>query len=186
MPDETPSTEEPRNDQAAPATRTVPPVPGHPKKKQSRLLMAGGIIALIVIIVIAAFFSISVEPNLAPDPGVTYPFTTSYAILIPEGQSIQIAGIPIIALTAGDEMIMKIGDRNEKFVVGETKTISERRALFTMLGITLFSTNYRIEATYRGSTGNNADFYLIIRTSKQVPSFLIERILPPEIRAQPA
>lgn len=177
MADESPHTEE---------SPIASPGPEQSKKKQSRLLVAGGILAIVIILILAAFLSISVEPDLAPDQGATYPYTTTYAVLIPEGKLIQIAGTPIIALTAGDEMILKIGDKNEKFVIGQTKTISERRALFKVLGVSLLSTNYRIEATYRGSVGSNADFYLIIRTSKQVPSFLIERILPAEIQAQPA
>ncbi len=88
-------------------------------------------------------------------------------------------------LTAGDELLMKIGDNNEKFVIGQTKTISEHRAVFRVFGLDTLSTNYKIDATYRGLVGDHADFYLIVRTSDQIPSFLIERILPGEIQARP-
>lgn len=81
---------------------------------------------------------------------------------------------------------MKIGDRNEKFVAGQTRNISERRAEFVVLGIPVFSTNYLIEATYRGRSGPDADFSLMVRTSRQVPSSLIERVLPAEINTRPA
>jgi len=154
------------------------------KKKRSRLIIIGAVI-VIFLIILAAILTLSVHPDMPPEQGASYPYTTTYAVLIPDGQVIQIAGTSIIALTAGEEMIMKIGERNEKFVVGETKTISERRAEFQILGLPILSTNYLIEATYRGRSGNNADFYLLIRTSRQVPSFLVERILPGEINARP-
>ena len=162
------------------------PVSGTEKKIHRNSLIAGAIIGIIVILVIAAFLTLSVQADLPPDPGTVYPYTTTYAVLIPDGLPIRIAGTPILVLTAGDELIMKIGDQNEKFVAGQTKAISERRAEFRALGIPLLSTNYLIEATYRGRSGPNADFFLIVRTSRQVPSFFIERILPAEIQARPA
>ena len=44
----------------------------------------------------------------------------------------------------------------------------------------------KIDATYIGRLGNHAEFYLIVSTSDQVPSSLIEQILPGEIKAHPA
>lgn len=162
------------------------PVPVTPKKVSRGYLITGAIIGVLVVIALAAFLTLSIQADLSPEPGATYPYTTTYAVLIPDGQVIRIAGTPIIVLTSGDELIMKIGDQNEKFVVGQTKRISERKAEFRALGIPILSTNYLIEATYRGRYSSNADFFLIVRTSRQVPSFLIERILPPEIQARPA
>lgn len=155
------------------------------KGKRTRMVIAGAV-AAILLVILAAVLTVSVQPDMPAERGASYPYTTTYAVLIPEGKVIQIAGLPIITLTAGDEMILKIGDRSEKFVTGETRTISERRAEFRVLGLPVLSTNYLIEAMYRGRAGSNADFFLIIRTSGQVPSFLIERILPPEIQARPA
>jgi hypothetical protein len=162
------------------------PVPGTQKKVHRNYLIVGTILGILVILIIAAFLTLSVKADLPPDPGTGYPYTTTYAVLIPDGLPIRIAETPILVLTSGNELIMKIGDQNEKFVAGQTKTISERRAEFRALGIPLLSTNYLIEATYRGRSGPNADFFLIVRTSRQVPSFLIERILPAEIQARPA
>ena len=163
-----------------------PPAPPTEKKIPRFSLIAGAVIGIFVILIIAAFLTLSVQADLPPEPGTVYPYITTYAILIPDGLPIRIAGTPILVLTSGDELIMKIGDQNEKCVAGQTKTISERKAEFRALGIPLLSTNYLIEATYRGRSGPNADFFLIVRTSRQVPSFLIERILPVEIQARPA
>jgi len=161
--------------------------PDQPSRKKSYpgLKIAIAVIVILIVIVLASFLTLSVEPGFPAEPDALYPYTVTYDVLLPEGQLIQIAGTPIIVLTAGDELLMKIGDNNEKFVVGQTKTISEHRAVFRVLGIDILSTNYRIDATYRGLVGDHTDFYLIVRTSREVPSFLIQQILPREIQARP-
>ncbi len=74
----------------------------------------------------------------------------------------------------------------KNFVAGQTRTISERKAVCRILGAEILSTNYKIDATYIGRLGIHAEGYLIVSTSDQVPSSLIERILPGEIKAHPA
>ncbi|MFA5296424.1 MAG: hypothetical protein WC382_13035 [Methanoregulaceae archaeon] len=147
--------------------------------------IALAVIVLIIVFILAAVLTLSVQPDLPPESGAVYPYTTTYQVLLPDGQPIAIAGTTIIVLTVDDELFLRIGDQNEKFVVGQTKTISERKAVFRSLGFSILSTNYRIDTTYLGRSGDRADFFLIIRTSRQVPSFLIDRILPGEIRARP-
>lgn len=162
----------------------VPPGKKDEKRLKKGHLLAIAVLCFFLIVVATALATLTVQADLPPEPGTTYPYTTTYAVLIPEGKPVSIAGMEIIVLASGDEMLMRIGDRTEKFVVGETKTISERHAVFRTLGIGIFSTNYRIGATYRGKSGNLADFYIVIATSRQVPSFLIERVLPPSIQAR--
>jgi len=162
----------------------VPAGKGKEKRRKKGHLYAIAILCIVLIVIAAALVTLTVQADLPPEPGTTYPYTTTYAVLIPEGKPVSIAGMEIIVLASGDEMLMRIGDRTEKFVVGETKTISERHAVFRTLGIGIFSTNYRIGATYRGKSGGLADFYIVIATSRQVPSFLIERVLPPSIQAR--
>jgi len=158
---------------------------GGQKRRLKRSHVLGiAILCIVLVIVLSAFATLTVQADLPPEPGVTYPYTATYAVLIPEGKTVTIAGMDIVSLTSGDELIMKIGNRTEKFAVGDTRTISERRALFQALGIGIFSSNYRIEATYKGMSGSLAEFYLVISTSSQVPSFLIQRVLPPEIQAR--
>jgi len=168
-----------------PISQDRPPAPGAGRTREKNRTIALAVIALVVIVILAAVVTLSIQADLPPEPGAVYPYTTTYQVLLPDGQPIAIAGTTIIVLTSDDELFLRIGDQNEKFVVGQTKTISERKAVFRSLGIGILATNYRIDATYLGRTGNRADFFLIIRTSEQVPSFLIERILPREIQARP-
>ena len=44
----------------------------------------------------------------------------------------------------------------------------------------------RLDATYLGRSGDTAQFSLTFRTSEQVPSFLVGRLLPPGVQARPA
>ena len=167
----------------------VGPKGGTPQETgKSRSVLKIGLAILFILIVLAviAFLTLSVDPSLPAEPGTRYPYTTTYAVQIPDGQQVMIAGTPIIVLSTGDELILKIGDTNEKFVAGQTRTISERKAVFRILGAEILSTNYKIDATYIGRLGNHAEFYLIVSTSDQVPSSLIEQILPGEIKAHPA
>jgi hypothetical protein len=50
----------------------------------------------------------------------------------------------------------------------------------------VLETDFQIFLTYKGVNDNRAYFDLIIRTEKQVPEFLLQRLLPPEIDARPA
>jgi hypothetical protein len=71
-------------------------------------------------------------------------------------------------------------------VVGETRGISERRAVITTLGvITLLDTHFQIDLVYKGERDNRAYFDMAVHTSQQVPDFLIRQLLPNEIDATP-
>ena len=113
----------------------VPAGKGKEKRHTKSHLYAIAILCIVLIVIAAALVTLTVQADLPPEPGTTYPYTTTYAVLIPEGKPVSIAGMEIIVLASGDEMLMRIGDRTEKFVVGETKTISERHAVFRTLGI---------------------------------------------------
>jgi hypothetical protein len=71
-------------------------------------------------------------------------------------------------------------------VIGEERLISERRAVIKALGIPVADTNYQMYVRFLGIQGKNIHFYLTIKTSSQIPQFLIDRILPLEIQARPA
>jgi len=45
--------------------------------------------------------------------------------------------------------------------------------------------DFKVDATYQGKSGDTTQFYLAFRTSQQVPSFLIGRLLPAGVQARP-
>jgi hypothetical protein len=146
------------------------------------------VLALIVIVILAAVvavltLSVSVS-NVSP--GTSLPFTTNYGVSFPEGQTITIGNTHINVLSYQNELISDIDGDRQKLVVGEDRVISERRAVITTLGaITLMDTNFQINLTYKGERDNRAYFDMAVHTSKQVPDFLLTRLLPPEIDARP-
>jgi len=143
------------------------------------------LIILAIIIAVVAWLSLSVTvTNVAP--GVSLPFTTTYGVSFPEGQTITIGNIHINVLSYQNELISDIDGVRQKQVVGEDRIISERRAVITTLGaITLMDTNFQINLKYTGERDNRAYFDLAVHTSQQVPDILLKQLLPAEIDARP-
>ena len=159
--------------------------PSGGKKKRRGWIAAAVILIIVIVIASSAYLSITVNPDIPPPPEAVLPYRATYEVLIPEGQDLAIGNTDILILSTGPELTMKIGDRREEFVVGQTKTITERDALVTVLGFRVFEMTYRIDATYQGMTGDQADFFLILFTSQPVPDILIQRLLPGQIQLRP-
>lgn len=156
-----------------------------PKKGFSKLKIAVGILGVVAIIAIAAMLTLNVTLT-NPDVGRSYPYTTTYDVLFPDGEKVNVANTPMMALTFEDEMIIDVDGKRSKIVVGEEKLISERKAIVSALGIRILDTNFQIYLKYLGMQGDKARFALTVKTSNQVPQQLVERLLPPEIEARPA
>ncbi len=144
-----------------------------------------GVILLIIIILAAALLTLDVNVTNV-SPGGAMPFTTSYGVSFPEGQTITVGNTHINVLSYQNELISDIDGDRQKLVVGEDRIISERRAVITTLGIiTLMDTNFQINLKYKGERDNRAYFDMAVHTSKQVPDILLRQLLPNEIDARP-
>ena len=141
---------------------------------------------LIVLVLLLAWFTLSLEPTLPAQTGAVYAHTSTYDMKAPDGETLMIGSTPFLALVDGNVAHVKIGDTVDTMAVGDTKVITEKRAVVKTLGITVFDTNYRIDATYRGVMGGKPDFYLTLRTSSQIPQVLLDRMLPREMVLNPA
>lgn len=156
-----------------------------PKKGISRLKIVLGILGVVAIIAIVALFTLNVTLSNA-DIGRSYPYTTTYDVLFPDGERVNVANTQMMALTFEDEMIIDVDGKRSKIVVGEEKLISERKAIVSALGVRILDTNFQIYLKYLGMQGDKARFALTVKTSNQVPQQLVEQLLPPEIEARPA
>jgi hypothetical protein len=143
------------------------------------------VVGLILILLVAAYLTIGLEQS-SPYAGATYPWTTTYEVLFPDGKQVYIGSTSLMALSYQNEVIIDVDGDREKMVIGEERLISERRAVIRALGIPIADTNYQMYVKFLEVQGKNIKFYLTIKTSQQVPQFLIERILPSEIQARPA
>jgi hypothetical protein len=143
------------------------------------------LIVILIILAIAALLTLSVNVTTV-SPGNPMPFTTNYGVSFPEGQTITIGNTHIIVLSYQNELNSDIDGDRQKLVVGESRVISERRAVITTLGlITVMDTYFQINLKYNGDRDNRAYFDMAVHTSKQVPSYLLDRLLPPELDARP-
>jgi hypothetical protein len=144
-----------------------------------------GLVVLVILLLVAAFLTLNVNV-VGSEPDVTYPFSTMYGVSFPEGETITIGNIHILVLSYQNELITDIDGTREKLVVGEDRKLSERRARISTLGaLPVADTNFQITLRYKGERENRAYFDMTLRTSKQVPDFLIKRLLPAEIDARP-
>jgi hypothetical protein len=172
----------------------IPPTPPGEQKRGSPGGPGGSgrfklfLIALAVICIVAliGIYTLNVQITFS-NPRATYPYTTTYDVHFPLGKPVSIGNTRMIALTAGDEMIIQV-DQNpgEKILVNEERKISERKAIISLYGVPMLQTNFQIYLRYLGLDENKARFYLTVKRSDDIPQFIIDRLLPAEIDAVPA
>ncbi|HEX3000980.1 MAG TPA: hypothetical protein VHN82_01190 [Methanoregula sp.] len=144
-----------------------------------------GVIVLVLVIATLAIFTLTVAV-LESKAGTQFPYTTNYRVTLPDGQPVTIGNSHILVTSYNDELLADVDGTKEKLVVGQQRVISPRHAQVTMMGIPVIDTDFQITLTYLGSTGKNANFDMSIKTSTQVPEFIVRRLIPPSMNAQPA
>ncbi|MGA2917993.1 hypothetical protein [Methanoregula sp.] len=143
------------------------------------------LVVLIIIVAVAGILTLTVSVTNV-SPGNALPYTTNYGVSFPEGQTLAIGNTQISVLSNQNELFSNIDGDQQKLVVGEDRNISERRAVITTLGaITLVDTYFQIDLKYDGDRDNRAYFDMAVHTSRQVPDYLLNRLLPTEIDARP-
>jgi hypothetical protein len=143
-----------------------------------------GIIALIIIVVVLAALTLSVAVLDQPT-GSSFPYTTTYRVSLPDGETVTIGNSRILVLTMGNEVDTSVDGSKERLAVGQERTISPRYARISALGVPIIDTDFQIVLKYIGPSGTNALFDMKIMTSRQVPEILIRQIIPPRMGAQP-
>lgn len=144
-----------------------------------------GLVGLFIIAAVVAFLTLSVSVTTV-STNYALPYTANYAVTFPEGQPISIGNSQMTVLSFENEIISDIDGNRQKLMDGETRTISERRAVITTFGVVkLMDTNFLVTLKYKGNRDNLAYFDMAIQTSQQVPDMLLRQILPSAIHAQP-
>ena len=139
-----------------------------------------GIIVLVIILMAAAILTLTVT-TVNPEQGATYPYTTLYAVSLPEGEVVNIGTTRMVVLSFENEMLADVDGNREKLVIGEERQLAERRARITTLGIPVLETNFQIGLKYKGVLDKRAFFDLTVQAQKQVPEFILSRLLPASI-----
>ncbi len=172
--------------QAQPAPQPAPQVVVIKEKKGwglgTKILL--GLIAVVIIVGIIAALTLTVAVLDQPT-GSSFPYTTSYRVSLPDGETVTIGNSRNLVLTMGNEVDTSVDGNKERLAIGQERTISPRYARISALGIPVIDTDFQIMLKYIGSSGNNALFDMKIMTSRQVPEILIRRIIPAGMGAQP-
>lgn len=155
--------------------------------KRHRLLTIAGIVVIgILVAVAAAIMTMTILPDQPGIPGTPLPYSTTFQVSLPEGEKVSIGSLEIVALQTEEGIVLKIGDRREEMAPGEEREISDRNATILFFGQPVYTTGYRLMVTWRGMDREHALFSITMKTSRQVPDWLISRILPGGIQASPA
>jgi len=157
----------------------------HPRRRNWRLILALSAIGLVLLVAILAVLTFSVA--IVPSSGATtYPYTVTYDVVFPHGEQVQIGNISIVAIPYPDRVSLSVDKVPYEIRLNETRQITAKHGTVTMLGIALLSFDFTLDAEYRGMSGNDATFRLAVRTSDQLPKFMIDRLLPGDVQARPA
>ncbi|WP_298670231.1 hypothetical protein [uncultured Methanofollis sp.] len=166
-------------------TSPLPPPPRETVKQGGKKRIVLGVLGVLLLLAVAAAFTLHVEIG-DPKSGVTYPYTATYNVWFPDGEPFTIGNARMMVLSYGDELILDVNGNRQKLVVGEEKELAEHHASMNVFGVTLLSTDFKMLLKYRGPVDGKANFFLSVRTSRQVPDFVVDLFLPEEVRAQPA
>lgn len=186
----------PSPDPALQGTPPMEPVPNRPRpfsvpvppKRSARSrwgwYLGLSLIGLVLITLIVAFISIGITIG-GSEQVAHYPYTVTYDVTFPNSNPVQIGNILIVAIPYADHVSLSVDKVPYDIRVGEQKEITRKQAAVTMLGFPLLSFYFKLDATYNGLVDGNAGFSLAFKTSEQVPSAIIDRLLPPSVNATP-
>lgn len=119
--------------------------------------------------------------TIAPDaPAVSggYPYSSTYEILIPEGQILKAGDLEFLVLKTGEGIALKIGDRREEMIQGEIRDTKDRMLTIGALGRTILETRYRLRASWDGMRDGNAVFRVTLQSEEQIPDWIVRPIMP--------
>lgn len=172
------------DEQAAPEKPTKEEVQTREKKGWPWPRVFLYVIAILILIAVAGYMTIGVTIGESTG-GASYPYTTTYQVLFPSSEVVRIGNTELVAIPVDGRVTFSVNKEVKEIATGETKEIEKRKATITFLGIPILAFDFRVDATYLGKVGGSAQFYLAFKTSQQVPSFLIDRLLPPNVQARP-
>jgi len=169
--------------------QNMPNFPAHDKPESKEGWSTGtkvlmGILALIAVICVLAVVTLTVAV-IESDTGTSFPYSNNYRVSLPDGEPVTIGNSRILVMTYENEVVTEVDGVKEKLVVGQERIISPKHARITALGIPLMDTDFQITLKYLGTSGKNALFDMTVRTSRQIPEMVINKLIPPGMNAQP-
>lgn len=159
---------------------------GRRVRGHKKIIVLGIIILILGCLGAGVMMTLTVIPDQPASPGAGYPYAISFQVSLPEGDGVKIGNLDILALQTGDQIALRIGDHREVMSQGERREVAARTATVQTLGYPVFQTGYRLNATWTGMKERNAVFRVTLETSRQIPEYLINRVMPAKIQITPA
>jgi hypothetical protein len=153
------------------------------RMQKSTGLLIGVVAGIILVIIAAALLTFSVMVTTGVS-GESLPYVTHYTVALPDGEAVTIGSSRIAVMAYGDSVTTDVDGNREQLVVGQTRVISPRHAKITILGIPLYNADFQFTLQYLGSTGTKDNFDLTVKTSQQMPTFLLDRLMPASVNAK--
>ena len=146
-------------------------------------ILLGIVAGTVIIIAIAAILTFTMSVTTTTT-GVDLPFVTHYAVSLPDGDTVTIGSSRVAAMAYNGTVITDADGNREQLVTGQTRIIKPRHATISIFGVQIYSADFQITLQYLGSTGSKDNFDLIVASSEKLPSFILDRLLPPSVSAR--
>lgn len=118
--------------------------------------------------------------------GDTYPYVAQYDVHLPDSKEVRFGNVPVLAVTSGDQVTLKIGNDRRTFGLGETVEFPAKHMTVKMYGMALLESDYSLTVTYRGLVNNRLNFLIIARTSQSpMPGWMSGLIIPSDVLVRP-
>ncbi|MDY6959537.1 MAG: hypothetical protein SVK08_10320 [Halobacteriota archaeon] len=154
------------------------------EKKKSGHTRLYLVIAVVAILLALVYLSIDVETT-TPFGSESYPYMVTYNVTFPASEEIKLGNNELFAIPEDDGVVLSVNGERKDLSYGTEYNMQEIGIRAKILGMDMYKTDAKISFEYRGKIEENANFYLRVSTSKQIPEFLLSMTLPSEIKAEP-
>ena len=144
-------------------------------------IIAGLVIVLAIVGILTFTMSVSTDTT-----GASLPFATHYSVSLPDGNAVMIGSSRISVMAYNASVITDVDGNREQLAVGQTRVISPRHATISIFGVPIYSADFQLTLQYLGSSGSRDNFDLTVATSRKIPSFLLDRLVPSSVKATQA
>lgn len=141
------------------------------------------LILLAAVVVIGAVGYLTFDAFGSQNPwGDTYPYVANYDVHLPDSKEVHFGNVPVLAVTSGEQITLKIGNDRRTFGLGETVEFPSKHMTVKMYGMALRESDYALTVTYRGLVDNRLNFLIVARTSQPaMPGWMSGMIIPKDV-----
>lgn len=144
------------------------------------------VLLVIVVAVVAGGYITFNADGMLNAWGQSYPYVATYDVLVPDSSEVFFGNVPVLALSSGTDVTLKIGNERHTITKGIPVEFKPAHLTVKTYGTTLRDTDYHLTVTYRGLVENRLDFLITARTSTPpMSSWMTGLIVPSRATVRP-